>query len=170
MGCDSAVSGENVTLTSSCKITFLDIPFRGKVERMMVGTSGALRILNLVQIFDPPPRTGAVEKYLIGEFSRCFTSFLEENGALELNNNATRANFASLIGHNGEIYSWSVDMGIMKCAEGFEVEGSGSPARAVLWALKDLRLPAEEKLRRTLEYAATYCSGVRPPYKIFCLD
>lgn len=171
MACDSAVTaGDNLLITGNDKIALLDVPCGDGYERLMIGSSGDLRILNLISVFQPPARTCPSEQYLIGDFSRAFHTFLENNGALRQSNGADNISFYTLIAFNGKIYSWSVDFGLLECVEGFEVEGSGVSARGVLWALKDMRMSAERKLGRVMEYAANYCEGVRPPFKMFCLS
>lgn len=172
MACDSGVScGSEISIMGNSKIVTLEIPAGRNIERIMIGGSGDLRIINLISIFKPPKRTKPVEEYLIGDFSKAFSEHLDEYDAKREYNNAVNVGFYTLIGFKGHIYSWSVDFGLIECVEDFEVEGSGSTARGVLWALKDNnRMTPEEKLFKTMEYAATYCEGVRGPFRMFVLE
>jgi len=136
-----------------------------------VGLCGAVRPVQLIRSFDPPPRHADDEDttaYLTGTFVDHLRSHLRRAGALKTENGLESApETGGLIGCAGRLFHLETDLSCWEHAEPYAAHGHGYLfALGALRALSVRGVAGEDLVRAALDATAHHDATVRPPFVI----
>jgi ATP-dependent protease HslVU (ClpYQ) peptidase subunit len=143
-------------------------------DSMIIGCCSSLRVMQLLehslQLPDQGSRQSDIE-YLVLDFMDAVRTVLKDKGSLKKENELETHDAQFLIGYNGVIYTVEEDYQMYQCTESWAAVGSGSDlALGAMYALRNVSMTPEEKIRVALEAAASYNATVRAPFYVLKLE
>lgn len=167
MGGDSAgVSGYDIKTRADPKVFIFD-------NRFIIGFTTSFRMGQLLRFSLKSPEQPAEQKdyeYMCTGFIDAVRKCFSDGGYMKKENvREEGGNF--LVGYRGVLYEVQGDFQVAINADPYSAVGCGEPyAYGSLFATAALGLPPEKRIRRALEAAAHFSSGVCPPFIILKLS
>lgn len=163
MGADSAGSDGYTIRSRSDEKVFAN-------DKFLIGYCGSYRIGQILQYSFSPPEQSIKQDdmtFMVDTFIDHVRILMREKGTLKKDNEEESHGGPFIVGYNGELYSIDEDFQVGKYFDDYATAGSGEQtAMGALYAMKDLDITPENKIRVALEAAAEYCVGVREPFLI----
>lgn len=137
----------------------------------LYGFSGSFRAGQILQYCFEPPVTGRDDpdlmRYMVGEFIPALRAAIE----CEVGKEDRKAiHFDFLVGFRERLFAVSNDMQVGEFAAGFGACGCGrDPALGALTVLHRVNVDPAWKLKRALEAAEQWNSGVRGPFTVLSI-
>lgn len=166
LGGDSAVSfnGNEITVMKQPKV------FRN--GSFLIGSTGSLRILQLLcYSFTPPRRPFAkdLERYMATDFLDALRRCFRDAGFARKVSDEESYYGRILVGYGGRLFHIGPAYGLHESQCPYDAVGSGGEfAKGALYATRSL--PPRERVTLALEAAALHAEGVRPPFTIEVLN
>jgi len=162
IGCDSAgVSGRDIVIRADEKIF--------KNGDFIFGFTSSFRMGQILRYnFTPPKRKENItdDEYLYDDFINEVIKIFKKNGYAKVDSNQVEGG-VFLFGYKNELYYVGSDFQIGKSIKDYESVGCGDNyALGCLYALEDSNTPVETKIKRALESAEEFSTGVRRPFRI----
>ena len=161
------IGGDSQGTRGGTKVRIAD----GKVvrnEEFLIGTCGALRLLNLVRfIFEPPPLVADadLDSYMAKEFADAWRACVRESGLLTVDDGVESYDGELLVGVRGRLYEVDSSFASVRSLDCYAAVGSGDNiALGALDATKGMQ--PEKRIRRALEAAAKWNDGVSAPFTV----
>jgi len=162
IGGDSAgVAGSDITIRADEKIF--------KNGEFIFGFTSSFRMGQLLRYsFTPPKRKENItdDEYLYGDFIDEVIKVFKKAGYAKVDSNQVEGG-TFLFGYKNKLYYVGSDFQIGKSTKDYESIGCGDNyALGCLYALENIELPIEEKIKKSLEAAEEFSTGVRRPFKL----
>jgi ATP-dependent protease HslVU (ClpYQ) peptidase subunit len=158
IGADSAaVSRYDIRQTITPKV------FRN--DGVIIGYTSSFRMGQLLQFIGIPPYVGdADEDYMINKFIEEVRKNFKEKGYSTVKDNIeTGGTF--IVGITNKIYTIEDDFQVQRYSDGISCVGCGQNyAYGAMKALE--KIEPEKRIRKSLQIASYYSSGVCPPFNI----
>lgn len=169
MGCDSGVQ-ENWTMLQ------IKQPKMIKLNDMLIGISGTLRPLQLIQhqlvLADRTEKQSSME-YLVKVFVPAVKQLLVDNDCIMNNDNYKQSDSNLLIGYRGEIFIMDTNFQIVQTNDSYSAIGSGTDtalgALAVFSNMDWMEFSPSYTIKKTLEIAEKHCLGIQKPFKVMSI-
>ncbi|MFC6662920.1 hypothetical protein [Deinococcus multiflagellatus] len=157
MGADSMVIGDRPVMQAHPKVL--------RLGPLLIGVSGAMRILDLLEFgldLPEPGRTERPDRYVRWTVGRAVRQLVQEGTHVDTRHGREDAAFEALIGFEGALYLLGSDFAVTRVATPYEAIGSGQ--RAALGALyaTDTLAPVA-RLEVALAAAVQFDENCRPP-------
>jgi len=162
IGGDSAgVDGQSIRIREDEKVFIID--------DFIYGFTSSFRMGQILRYnFKPPERKifGTDDEYLYNDFINEVIRIFKENGYAKIEDNQVEGG-VFLFGYKGKLYYVGSDFQIGKLSKNYTAVGCGEYyAMGCLYALENIELSVEEKIKKALEAAEEFSTGVRRPFRI----
>lgn len=141
---------------------------------MIFGVSGSFRMGQILRYsFDIPIHLEGVDDftYLCTDFIDGVIDSFTKKGYCEVINGVAGGGFF-LLGYRGNLYQIESDFQVAQVIKPFDACGCGEQYAlgAMDIVVHDKTLTPEEKVIKALEVSESFCSGVRKPFNVVCLE
>jgi len=162
IGGDSAgVAGLDITIRADEKIF--------KNGEFIFGFTSSFRMGQILRYsFIPPKRKENItdDEYLYGDFIDEVIKVFKKAGYAKVDSNQVEGG-VFLFGYKNKLYYVESDFQIGKSIKDYHSVGCGDHyAIGCLYALEDMKLSIEEKIKKSLEVAEEFSTAVRRPFKL----
>lgn len=163
--------GKVTVAADSAGVCGLDITIRKdpkvfKVGEFIIGCTSSFRMIQLLRFsFKPPAVHADVDIYqymctvFVDALRECF-----KRGGFSQKDKDVESGGTFLVGYKGRLFKIGDDYQVGEAADGYDSCGCGQSFALGGLDAMDVKLSAEEALRRSLEIATKRSGGVRPPY------
>lgn len=138
-------------------------------KRFLIGFTGSFRMGQILRFYlNPPPiRNLDLYKYMCTNFVCHVIKVLTDNSHAKIESNEISCEGTILIAVKKRLFFMDKDFQIGEHNNGYHAIGSGeSEALGALYALNDIKLDPEIKIRRALEASEQFNTCVRRPFII----
>jgi ATP-dependent protease HslVU (ClpYQ) peptidase subunit len=135
----------------------------------LVGSSGYLKGLNIIEHMDIPPEIVSQDpdQYIMVQLTGALRYAFRSSGQLEDDHGMENTYQTFVVAYKGRFYEIGGDLSVNKVQKDFTATGSGRElATGALYALDDVDVPIEEKALRAIRAAAEYDAGVSHPFDL----
>lgn len=136
---------------------------------MIFGFTSSFRMGQLIRyVLKIPEQSQKMEdyEYMCSVFTDALIKCLQDKGFATVDDNVVKGG-EFLVGYKGALYHIESDFQVGKSAKNYDACGCGERyALGALAATKYLKLEPTERIKRALEVATEFSSGVRPPFVI----
>lgn len=138
------------------------------VGEFLIGYAGSFRVGQIMHSAFSATKFNEkndLEWHLVNVFVPEFMESLEKNGAVSKSDEVWSMEAEVLVAHGRRIFGIYGDFGVLEYDDEFAAVGCGEDwARGALFALRDQKIPAKQKLTLALEAATKYSGYVKPPF------
>jgi len=139
---------------------------------MLFGYTSSFRMGQILRYsFTVPeqPRKKTDYQYLCTDFMDAVADELEKKKYANIDNNEISIG-TFIVGYNGNLYTIFDDLQVANTLLNFMAVGCGEElALGAMYAMKDIKMNPEERIKKALAAAVEFSAGVRPPFLVMKL-